>query len=183
MSDRFQIQYLRQTNRDERDIALIEAYLKRSGMFRDRDDETVVFSEVVELDLTTVVTCLSGPKRPHDKVDLTDMKRDFEACLTNKIGFKGYGIPTDKLALRVPFTYEGVEYTISHGSVLIAAITSCTNTSNPSVMLGAGRLTGLRAPHYLYRLYIRFDVLKNRDYLARLCGLQGCWPGRRSRWI
>lgn len=71
---------------------------------------------------------------------MTSMKSDFESCLKSKIGFKGYGIPEDKLNLSVPFTFEGKEYALRHGSVLISAITSCTNTSNPSVMLGAGLL-------------------------------------------
>lgn len=115
---------------------MIEAYLKSTGLFREGDGDELVFSEVVELDLGSVVTCMSGPKRPHDRVDLKTMKEDFNACLRNKIGFKGYGVKEDKLGVSVPFTFEGVECELRHGSVLIAAITSCTNTSNPSVMLG-----------------------------------------------
>ncbi len=134
--DNTTISYLRQTNRDERDIALINAYLKCTGLFREGDGDEIVFSEVVELDLGSVVTCLSGPKRPHDRVDLKTMKEDFSGCLRNRIGFKGYGIGEDKLEVSVPFSFGGVEYALRHGSVLIAAITSCTNTSNPSVMLG-----------------------------------------------
>ncbi|ODM91228.1 Cytoplasmic aconitate hydratase [Orchesella cincta] len=95
--DSITIQYLRQTNRAERDVALIEAYLRKTLMFREREDEDLVFSEVVELDLSTVVTCMSGPKRPHDRVNLTDMKEDFQRCLVGKIGFKGYGVPNEKL--------------------------------------------------------------------------------------
>ncbi len=94
--------------------------------------------QIVELDLSTVVPCCSGPKRPHDRVSVSDMKTDFASCLTNKIGFKGFALPEDKLSTTVPLVFEGQEYTLKHGSVVIAAITSCTNTSNPSVMLGAG---------------------------------------------
>ena len=90
-----------------------------------------VFSEVVELDLASVVPSCSGPKRPHDRVAVSDMKSDFMSCLPANIGFKGYAIPQDKLSTTVPFVLEGNEYVLRHGSVLIAAITSCTNTSNP----------------------------------------------------
>lgn len=83
-------------------------------------------------------SCVSGPKRPHDKVMVSEMKADFQKCLDNKVGFKGFNISSDKQTTKVPFVYDGKEYTLTHGDVVIAAITSCTNTSNPSVMLGAG---------------------------------------------
>ena len=134
------LDYLRQTNRDEKVISYVTEYMKIVGMLRDFSDpaQDPVFSSVYELDLSSVVPSLSGPKRPHDRVAAADVKEDFLACLTNPVGFKGYGLPGEKLATSVPFLYEGTEYLLRHGSVLIAAITSCTNTSNPSVMLGAG---------------------------------------------
>jgi aconitate hydratase len=92
----------------------------------------------MELDLSSVKPCLAGPKRPHDRVELANMKNDFNACLKNPVGFKGYAIPEEKLASTSNFTYEGSEYELKHGAVVIAAITSCTNTSNPDVMLAAG---------------------------------------------
>ena len=94
----------------------------------------------MELDLSTVRPCLAGPKRPHDRVELTNMKNDFQTCLSNQVGFKGYAIPEDKHAQTSKFTFDGHEYELSQGSVVIAAITSCTNTSNPDVMLAAGLL-------------------------------------------
>ena len=138
--DERSVEYLRQTSRDEAVISYISAYLGRVGMLRDYAGPDPVFSEVHELNLSSVVPSLSGPKRPHDRVAASDMKEDFAACLTSPVGFKGYGLPGDKLATSVPFNFEGSEYVLRHGSVLIAAITSCTNTSNPSVMLGAGLL-------------------------------------------
>ena len=134
------LDYMRQTNRDEKVINYVTAYMKNVGMLRDFTDpsQDPVFSSVYELDLASVVPSLSGPKRPHDRVAAADAKEDFHACLTNPVGFKGYGLAEEKLATSVPFVYEGKEYVVRHGSVLIAAITSCTNTSNPSVMLGAG---------------------------------------------
>ncbi len=136
------IDYLRQTNRDPKKVATIEAYMKASGMLRDFSNasQDPVFSEVHELDLASVVPSLSGPKRPHDRVSVSDMKTDFRSCLSANVGFKGFAIPQDKLATSVPFMLDGREHVLRHGSVLIAAITSCTNTSNPSVMLGAGLL-------------------------------------------
>ncbi|XP_077996557.1 cytoplasmic aconitate hydratase-like [Glandiceps talaboti] len=149
--------YLKRTGRDDAKIKYIEAYLKANKMFRDfsNSEQDPNFSEVVELDLSTVVTCVSGPKRPHDKVPVTDMKNDFQQCLDSKVGFKGFHIDPAKQSDKIPFVFEGQEYVMSHGSVVIAAITSCTNTSNPSVMLGAGLLAkkaveaGLTVPTYV----------------------------------
>lgn len=149
--------YLEQTNRDLKTIEAIDTYLKASQLKRNYNDasQDPVFSTVVELDLKTVVPSCSGPKRPHDRVAVKDMKKDFLECLSNAVGFKGFGIPGDKMDTTVPFVLDGQEYTLKHGSVLIAAITSCTNTSNPSVMLGAGLLAqkavekGLKVSPYI----------------------------------
>ncbi|XP_066270724.1 cytoplasmic aconitate hydratase-like isoform X2 [Branchiostoma lanceolatum] len=134
--------YLKQTNRDEKKLEYIEAYLKACKMYRDFNnaDQDPTFSQIVELDLSTVVPSVSGPKRPHDRVPVSDMKHDFQQCLDNKVSFKGFAIPKEKQSGAIPFTYDDKEYALNHGSVVIAAITSCTNTSNPSVMLGAGLL-------------------------------------------
>ncbi|ESP05520.1 hypothetical protein LOTGIDRAFT_181349 [Lottia gigantea] len=136
------ISYLKQTGRDDEKLILIEKYLQLNKMFRDysNPEEDPVFSQIVELDLGSVVSCCSGPKRPHDKVPVSDMKTDFQNCLDNKVSFKGFAIPKDKQSTNVPIVYDNKEYILNHGSVVIAAITSCTNTSNPSVMLGAGLL-------------------------------------------
>ncbi|XP_047365951.1 cytoplasmic aconitate hydratase-like isoform X1 [Vespa velutina] len=140
--DKESLAYLKQTNRSEEHIAKIEKYLSAVRMLRNYDDKNQdpIFSEVIYLDLNTVVSCVSGPKRPHDRVSVRDMKTDFQSCLSNKIGFKGYGLNKEKLDNVGMFEYEGKDYKLRHGSVVIAAITSCTNTSNPSVMLGAGLL-------------------------------------------
>lgn len=137
------LEYLHQTNRPKEKIDVIESYLRATKQFRDytNPEQDPVFSEVVELDLGDVVTSVSGPKRPQDRVSVAIMKKDFQDCLTNKVGFKGYGLSPSQLSASGDFTYsDGKTYTITHGSVIIAAITSCTNTSNPSVMLGAGLL-------------------------------------------
>ncbi|XP_063545004.1 cytoplasmic aconitate hydratase-like [Cydia strobilella] len=137
------LQYLAQTNRTQEKIDIIEAYLRATNQFRDYNDpsQDPIFSEIVELDLSTVVTSVSGPKRPQDRVSVSKMKKDFQECLSNKVGFKGYGLSPAQMDTSASFTFsDGATYTIRHGSVIIAAITSCTNTSNPSVMLGAGML-------------------------------------------
>jgi len=140
--DQRSLDYLRQTSRDEKVIRYVEKYMEAVGMLRDFNSQgqDPVFSEVHELDLSSVVPSLSGPKRPHDRVASANMKTDFQACLNNPVGFKGFGLGADKLDTSVPFIFDNKEYVLRHGSVLIAAITSCTNTSNPSVMLGAGIL-------------------------------------------
>jgi len=155
--DEKSIEYLVQTGRDEEKIRLIQTYLKQVKLFRNYSDESQdpVFSKVCSLDLSTVVSCCSGPKRPHDRVAISEMKTDFLQCLDNKVGFKGFQIPLEKQLTSVPVVHEGKEYVLRHGSVVIAAITSCTNTSNPSVMLGAGLVArkavekGLTVPGYV----------------------------------
>ncbi|TNN46643.1 Cytoplasmic aconitate hydratase [Liparis tanakae] len=140
--DHVSIQYLQQTGRDAEKQAYITKYLKAVAMFRDYNNvsQDPDFTQVVGLDLTTVVPCCSGPKRPQDRIAVSDMKTDFEACLAAKQGFKGFQMAPERHGAAVPFQFNGEEYSLSHGSVVIAAITSCTNTSNPSVMLGAGLL-------------------------------------------
>nr|KAF6314100.1 aconitase 1 [Myotis myotis] len=146
--DEVSIKYLVQTGRDEEKVKYIKRYLQAVGMFRDFSDSSQDpdFAEVVELDLKTVVPCCSGPKRPQDKVAVSDMRKDFESCLGAKQGFKGFQVAPDHHDDHKTFIYNNSEFTLAHGSVVIAAITSCTNTSNPSVMLGAGS-TLLSLPH------------------------------------
>jgi aconitate hydratase len=98
---------------------------------------------------------LSGPKRPHDRVSLSKLKEEFLTGLTEKVGFKSYGLSQDSVGKKVNINYKGEDYELGHGSVIIAAITSCTNTSNPDVMLAAGLLAkaavekGLKVKPYI----------------------------------
>eukprot|EP00274_Cyanoptyche_gloeocystis_P008405 CAMPEP_0196659328 /NCGR_PEP_ID=MMETSP1086-20130531/34369_1 /TAXON_ID=77921 /ORGANISM="Cyanoptyche gloeocystis , Strain SAG4.97" /LENGTH=894 /DNA_ID=CAMNT_0041993261 /DNA_START=46 /DNA_END=2730 /DNA_ORIENTATION=- len=134
------VQFLRQTGRDSASVAYIDAYLRANHLLRDYSNaaQDPVFSSTLHLDLATVVPCLAGPKRPHDRVALHDMKTDFLNSLCAKVGFKGYGLSAEQLASSIKYDLNGHTAELTHGSVVIAAITSCTNTSNPSVMLGAG---------------------------------------------
>lgn len=138
------INYLKQTGRDPKHVSYVESYLKRVKMFRNDfydSSEDPEFSQVLELDLSTVIPSVSGPKRPHDRVPFCDFGSDFLNCLTAPVGFKGFGLTANQVNRRpVDFEFGGDYFQLEHGSVVIAAITSCTNTSNPSVMLGAGLL-------------------------------------------
>lgn len=133
------LNYLRGTNRSEEQVALVEQYYKAQGMFRTDDTPDPVFSTTLELDLSTVVPSLAGPKRPQDRINLTDMKEAYNDIMRQSVEEGGYGLDEDKLKEKIEVTHpNGNKSEIGAGSVVIAAITSCTNTSNPSVMLGAG---------------------------------------------
>lgn len=134
---------MRLTGREDHIVKRTEAFLRNNHLFRtyDGSQKDPVFSgDVMELDLSSVQPSLSGPKRPHDRVSLIDMKKDFTTCLGNKPGFKGFGISPDQHKKVAKLNFQGKEYELQHGSVVIAAITSCTNTSNPDVMLASGIL-------------------------------------------
>ena len=122
------IDYMRLTGRSEENIALVEAYAKAQGLWRHAGMPDPVFTDTLELDMATVVPSLAGPKRPQDKVVLTEVDDVFNADLANVYKHDG--------AKRVPV--EGRDHDIGDGDVVIAAITSCTNTSNPGVMIAAG---------------------------------------------
>ena len=124
------LRYLRLTGRTEEQVALVEAYCKEQGLWHDPTVEAR-YTSVIELDLSTIVPSLAGPKRPQDRVALTDAKSSFTAAL---------GSYTKDPAATATLTLDEQEVSIGHGAVVIAAITSCTNTSNPSVMVAAGLL-------------------------------------------
>ncbi|XP_052207066.1 aconitate hydratase, cytoplasmic [Diospyros lotus] len=138
--DHVTLQYLKLTGRSDETVAMVEAYLRANKMFVDYNEpqQERVYSSYLHLDLTDVEPCISGPKRPHDRVPLKEMKADWHSCLDNQVGFKGFAIPKESQDKVVKFSFHGQPAELKHGSVVIAAITSCTNTSNPSVMLGAG---------------------------------------------
>lgn len=150
------LNYLRMTGRDEEQIKLVEAYYKAQGLYRTDATPDPVFTDVIELDLSSIVPNLAGPKRPQDRVELTNMKQSFNDVLRTPIDKGGFGLSDEDIAKKSTVQHPNGEKTeISTGSVVIAAITSCTNTSNPSVMLGAGILAkkaverGLTKPAYV----------------------------------
>ncbi|KAL6224445.1 hypothetical protein ACLB2K_003300 [Fragaria x ananassa] len=137
--DHVTLQYLKLTGRTADTVAMIESYLRANKMFVDYSEPQLerVYSASLELKLEDVEPCISGPKRPHDRVSLKEMKVDWHACLDNRVGFKGFAVPKESQTKVAEFSFHGTPAQLRHGDVVIAAITSCTNTSNPSVMLGA----------------------------------------------
>ncbi len=125
------LDYLKLTGRDPARIALVEAYAKAQGMWRDRSSPDPVFTDQLQLDMATVEPSLAGPKRPQDRVLLSGAKQAFEKALPDLLGGSDAG---------ASMPLDGMDGELTHGDVVIAAITSCTNTSNPGVMIGAGLL-------------------------------------------
>jgi aconitate hydratase len=122
------IRYLKFTGRDDDRIALVEQYAKAQGMWRDANAPDPVFTDTLTLDMSTVSACMAGPKRPQDRVMLKDIAGNFESTYKTELGDKWTA--TAKV--------DGTDYALKHGTVVLAAITSCTNTSNPSVLIAAG---------------------------------------------
>ncbi len=147
--------YLKRTGRSDAEVDLVERYTKEQGMFRTDDSPDPVFTDTLELDMSSVEPSLAGPKRPQDRVALSQMKEAFKAALTASTKERGFGLSKDDLDKSASVDFRGKTSEIRHGSVAIAAITSCTNTSNPSVMLGAGLLArnavkrGLKVKNYV----------------------------------
>jgi aconitate hydratase len=135
------LRYLRLTGRPPELVELVEYYCKEQGLFRTDATPDPEFNDLMELDLGTVVPSLAGPKRPQDRVPLHEVKKNFRLVLTAPRNQRGYELTLADLGKKVRLDQNGRgEEIMEHGSVVIASITSCTNTSNPSVMLGAGLL-------------------------------------------
>ena len=160
--------YLRLTGRDETHVDLVQAYLKAQGLFGIPHLGEVEYSDVLEIDLNDIEPSIAGPKRPQDRIALSNVKDTFNELLTRPVAEDGFGV-----------TEGAREGSITHGSVVISAITSCTNTSNPSVMIGAGLLAkkavekGLRVPDYVKTSLapgsrVVTEYLRNTDLLPYL---------------
>jgi aconitate hydratase len=134
------LRYLRFTGRAPERVALVEAYAKAQGLFRTDGAPQANYSDTLALDLSTVVPCLAGPKRPQDRVPLDQVKESFAKALPGLLGTSTMSQTTAGTTNRVRTRLNGAEVELGHGSVVIAAITSCTNTSNPSVLMAAGLL-------------------------------------------
>jgi aconitate hydratase len=153
------LRYLRLTGRPESLVQRVEYYAKEQGLFRSADTPDPEFTDLLELDLSQVSASLAGPKRPQDRVNLADLKKTFRLALTAPTAERGYNLSLKELERSSVMGSTGEDdreqVEMRHGAVVIASITSCTNTSNPSVMLGAGLLAkkalsrGLRVPSYV----------------------------------
>jgi len=134
------IKYLKLTGRSGDQIAIVESYCKEQGLFWTKAAPEPIYSEITELDMNKVEPCLAGPKRPQDRVFLRDVKNSFLKSLTTSPAERGFGLKTEDLSKAVKVRKDGTSFELHHGSVAIAAVTSCTNTSNPSVLIAAGLL-------------------------------------------
>jgi aconitate hydratase len=150
------LNYLRSTGRTEAEVMLVERYYKAQGLFRSDDLSYPEFTDTLEIDLGSIEPSLAGPKRPQDRIPLSQVKTTFQDALTTPVSSGGYGVGADELNKRSTVSMDNKRaFEVRHGAVGIAAITSCTNTSNPSVMIGAGLLAkkaverGLRVPGYV----------------------------------
>lgn len=136
------LQYLKATGRSPEIIERVEHYCKAQGIFRTDGISPPQFSDKIELDLSTIEPSLAGPKRPQDRIGLSQMKQAWAEILTTPVSHQGYGLKENALFSQAQIRLSTPEtpVTLAHGSVVLAAITSCTNTSNPSVMIAAGLL-------------------------------------------
>ncbi|PAQ15020.1 aconitate hydratase 1 [Bacillaceae bacterium SAOS 7] len=150
------LDYMRLTGREESHIKVVEQYLKENGMFFTADNEEPVYTDVVELNLAEIEPNLSGPKRPQDLIPLSGMQKAFQESVSGPAGNHGFGLSADELDKQTTVKFaDGEEVEMKTGAVAIAAITSCTNTSNPYVLLAAGLVAkkavelGLEVPKYV----------------------------------
>lgn len=135
--DNMTLAFFKNTNRSNY-ADLAKKVYEEQFLFRHNPEEEPEYTEVIALDISTVDSTLAGPKRPQDRVAMRDLKENFKKCLTHELGLHGFGLTQEQIKTAVKI--EGSDYELKHGDVTIAAITSCTNTSNPSVLLGAGLL-------------------------------------------
>jgi aconitate hydratase A / 2-methylisocitrate dehydratase len=136
--DQETLRYMRLTGRPAEVIARTEAYMRAQGLFHEPGMPEPEYTDTLELDLASVVPSLAGPKRPQDRVALSDMKSVFQNALTAPVKERGYELSPEALTHEALFGTNGGTQKMKHGAVVIAAITSCTNTSNPSVLIAAG---------------------------------------------
>jgi aconitate hydratase len=153
--DQQALDYLRETGRTEAEVQLVERYTRQQQLFRSDDSPTPHYTKVLRLDLDTIEPSLAGPKRPQDRVPLGAMKAAFHNALTAPLSERGFALSPSDAGRTANVVTDGHVELIGHGTVVIAAITSCTNTSNPSVMLAAGLLAqkavrrGLKVKSYV----------------------------------
>ena len=153
--DEVTLDYLNRTGRTKEEVALVESFTKEQGIFWTPDAPVPTYTRTLQLDIGTVEPSLAGPKRPQDRIALSGMQKAFNESLSAPIGFSGFGLDDSALKSTATVENNGHSSEIAHGSVVIAAITSCTNTSNPSVMIAAGLLAkkaaeaGLAVPQHV----------------------------------
>lgn len=150
------LKYMRLTGRTEEHIALVEKYCKENDLFYTKDTPEPTYTKIIEIDLSEIEANLSGPKRPQDLIPLSHMQKAYREALTAPVGNAGFGLSQEEIDKKITVEFkDGRQAPMKTGDIAIAAITSCTNTSNPYVMLGAGLVAkkavelGLQVPHHV----------------------------------
>ncbi len=172
------LRFLERTGRPKELVDTVERYTKEQSLFRTTDSPDPEFKDVVELDLSQIVPSLSGPKRPQDRITLPDMQQVFQQSLTSPAGPQGFGLEQDRLDDSAPYSDDrGNERTLRHGDVAIAAITSCTNTSNPSVMIAAGLVAKKAVERGLaVQPYVKTSMAPGSKVVTEYLHEAGLWP-------
>jgi aconitate hydratase len=134
------LRYLRATGRDEDMVATLEMVMKEQKLFWQPQAIVPQYSQTLKLDLNSIQPSVAGPRRPQDRIELAQVKSAFQGCLPKEPAQGGFKVPAEKLNVSVPIMIDGKTVSLTHGSLLIASITSCTNTSNPFVMIAAALL-------------------------------------------
>ncbi len=134
------LRYLHLTGRSPEQVELVEVYSKTAGLFHTAETPEPTFSDVINIDMSAIRPAVAGPKRPQDRIELEHLPSEWSTILTAPTGPKGMNVEAEEVTTAVPVEHEGHEFELKHGDLVLAAITSCTNTSNPSVMIGAGLL-------------------------------------------
>jgi len=171
------IDFLRRTGRSADLIDLVESYTKLQGLYRSDETPDPLFTKVVELDLGTVVPSVAGPNRPQDRIAVAELKERFNSMLTAPVEERGFAVEPADVDKSVPFSSEETSGELQHGSVVIAAITSCTNTSNPSVMIGAGLLARNAAERGLtVKSHVKTSLAPGSKVVTRYLDQAGLTP-------
>jgi len=166
------LRYMRMTGRPAEVVERVEWYCKEQGLFRFPDTQDPEYTDTLELDLAAVQPSLAGPKRPQDRIPLKDMKQNFKITLSTPVQERGYGLSKEEMSRSAYMGTNGGRIEMNHGAVVIAAITSCTNTSNPSVMVAAGLVAKKAAERGLkVKPYVKTSLAPGSrvvtDYLSK----------------
>ncbi len=171
------LSYLARTGRDPQLIELVRRYCQEQGLFRTDATPDPLFTDTLELDLSTVEPSMAGPQRPQDRVLLRDMKQAFNQALRAPLGPAGYALSEQQTSATAAYRDNGHSYELKHGAVVIAAITSCTNTSNPSVMIGAGLLAKKAVERGLKRKpYVKTSLAPGSKVVTEYLNKAGLTP-------
>ncbi len=171
------LSYLRRTGRDDNLITLVERYCKEQGLFRTNDTPDPIFNDTLELDLSIVEPSVAGPMRPQDRIEVRELQPRFHQVLQDPLGPQGFQLSKEQVTQTGIYKDNGNRTEMAHGAVVIAAITSCTNTSNPSVMVAAGLVAKKAAEKGLNRQpYVKTSLAPGSTVVTEYLDKAGLTP-------